>query len=79
MSNQSSIRQVPHVAPRVETGPLAFGDDWPGIFIRGDHAAHYAFVLRLLLDTGECDPISHVSVRQLLSDLESCNLVKRHD
>lgn len=24
--------------PRAETGPMQFGDDWPGVFIRGDNA-----------------------------------------
>lgn len=27
---------------RVETGPVAFGNDWPGVFIRGDDAFGYA-------------------------------------
>ncbi len=30
---------------RVETGPIQFGDDWPGVFIRGDNALQYAMVL----------------------------------
>jgi hypothetical protein len=30
------IRQLPAVVNRVETGALRFGDDWPGLFIRGD-------------------------------------------
>jgi hypothetical protein len=24
--------------PRVETGAVQFGDDWPGLFLRGDNA-----------------------------------------
>ena len=27
---------------RVETGVVQFGDDWPGVFVRGDDAAYYA-------------------------------------
>ena len=27
---------------RVETGPVQFNDDWPGVFIRGDNAHAYA-------------------------------------
>lgn len=27
--------------PRPETGPMRFGDDWTGVFIRGDNAAGY--------------------------------------
>jgi hypothetical protein len=32
-------------AERVETGPVQFGDDWPGIFIRGDQALALACML----------------------------------
>lgn len=31
---------------RVPTGALQFGNDWPGVFIRGDDALSYAFALR---------------------------------
>jgi hypothetical protein len=30
---------------RVETGPVRIGDDWAGIFIRGDDAAGYVLAL----------------------------------
>jgi hypothetical protein len=29
---------MPEGVTRVETGPLQFGDDWPGYFLRGDSA-----------------------------------------
>ena len=36
----------PLTLQRVESGPIQFGeDDWPGVFIRGDHALMFAFVL----------------------------------
>lgn len=41
------------VKPRAETGPLRFGDDWNGVFIRGDNAMHYARVLRGILENPE--------------------------
>jgi hypothetical protein len=34
---------------RVETGPVRFGDDWPGTFIRGDNAFYYAMSLRQVI------------------------------
>ena len=34
---------------RVETGVIQFGDDWPGLFIRGDNALYLGSVLRLSL------------------------------
>jgi hypothetical protein len=30
---------------RIETGPMQFGDDWPGVFIRGDSASFDAHAL----------------------------------
>jgi hypothetical protein len=33
---------------RPETGPMQFGDDWPGIFIRGDTAFFYLKVCEAL-------------------------------
>ncbi|KKM72098.1 hypothetical protein LCGC14_1423990 [marine sediment metagenome] len=32
------IRELPQQDDRVETGPVRFGDDWAGLFIRGDDA-----------------------------------------
>jgi hypothetical protein len=38
----SDPRKLPAQEPRVETGVIQFGDDGPGIFIRGDNAFFYA-------------------------------------
>lgn len=35
---------------RVETGAIQFGDDWPGVFIRGDNAGWFAFSLKAILE-----------------------------
>lgn len=44
------IQQVPPLeSGRPETGPMQFGDDWPGVFIRGDNAFHFAMTLDLVL------------------------------
>lgn len=33
------LQKLPSPGPdRVETGPVQFGEDWPGVFIRGDNA-----------------------------------------
>jgi hypothetical protein len=63
---------------RPETGPMSFGDDWPGTFIRGDNAAHYARFLDAFLDEhpavarGEAFGMHpHHVLRGLLSDLAS--------
>jgi hypothetical protein len=55
----SEIRKLPAVDQRVETGPVQFGDDWPGVFIRGDNA----FGLCMYLDGPE--PLRSMAVEQL--------------
>jgi hypothetical protein len=35
------LQRIP-LEVRPETGPLSFEGDWPGVFIRGDHALHLA-------------------------------------
>jgi hypothetical protein len=39
------LTKLPGVQDRVETGPIQFGDDWPGMFIRGDNALIIAGML----------------------------------
>lgn len=46
----SELQTVPPLSDgRPETGPMQFGDDWPGVFIRGDNAFGYAVSLATLL------------------------------
>lgn len=40
-----NVRKFPAVDERVETGAIQFGDDWPGLFIRGDNAMFAAHCL----------------------------------
>lgn len=58
---------------RVETGPTQIGDDWPGVFIRGDNAAYYAIHLQNLLNGVE-DAFTRVILKGLVSDLKGCNV-----
>lgn len=60
---------------RVETGPVQFNDDWPGVFLRGDTALFFAAVLR-----GICRFYSEANLGLKLNDaerlarlLESCD------
>lgn len=64
----SDIRQLPAVEQRVESGPIQFGDDWPGTFIRGDNAFAYAMYLRLLL--GAIDTSSDPSFKRIAITVE---------
>ena len=36
------------MADRAETGPMRFGDDWAGVFVRGDNAAGCVLAVREL-------------------------------
>jgi len=37
--------------PRVESGPIRFGSDWTGLFLRGDDAVVNGLVLKSYLQT----------------------------
>ena len=37
---------MPEGVQRVETGAVQFGDDWPGVYVRGDNALHMASLMR---------------------------------
>lgn len=58
------IRHLPPVTERVESGPAQFGDDWPGVFIRGDNAAYYVLTLAQVASRIE-DPLERVVVADL--------------
>lgn len=46
--------------PRIETGAVQFGDDWPGLFIRGDNA----MALLLAVETLAGQISKHPQVRE---------------
>ena len=68
---------------RPETGAMSFGDDWPGVFIRGDNAAAYAMAITYAIQLLEVDEKAksnmgrHFTLGQLrgLAELlESCRV-----
>lgn len=67
------VRLLPAPADgkRVECGPVQFGDDWPGVFIRGDNAAYYAMVLRAVLESGGT-ALERGMLQSLYNDLRGC-------
>lgn len=74
---KSEIRQLPAQSERVECGAIQFGDDWPGVFIRGDNAGYYAMMLRGLLDGTfdiKKDAILRVQIESLQRSLAGCVL-----
>jgi hypothetical protein len=63
---------------RPETGPMQFEGDWPGVFVRGDNALHYAFHLEVALKRMllTLPPLTYVSLRGLADLLKSCDARK---
>lgn len=65
---------------RVQTGIMQFGDDFPGVFIRGDHAAYYTLVIKDLLakfknekSLAAFDPVTLAVHVNNLIDILSCS------
>jgi hypothetical protein len=52
---------APTTAPRVETGAVQFGNDWPGLFIRGDNAFALMCQIRRLADLLKDHPNAEVA------------------
>jgi hypothetical protein len=70
----TDIAKIAHEGPRIETGPIQFGDDWPGVFIRGDNAMHYAMLLTFALKHEiDADALSKEVLRALVRLLASCD------
>mgnify|MGYP003345793188 CR=1 FL=1 len=68
-------------AQRVETGPLQINDDWPGIFLRGDCALHFSFVLtglikhyEELVDKSDYDVIMLMALKGYAETLAGCRV-----
>lgn len=83
----SDIQKLPAMEGqnRPETGAMQFGDDWPGIFIRGDNALFYAHVLGNVIKEmedrgvklGDHDWMSMAYLTGLKNLLQSCE-AKQH-
>jgi len=67
------MQVLTHSGPRVVTDVTQFGDDWPGVFIRGDNAFAYALALQAVLD-GRADVFAKASAGSLLKLLQSSNI-----
>ncbi len=65
------MREFPAQESRVETGVVQFGDDWPGVFIRGDSCHAYSLYLKEVLDTFRLHPVAYANLAGLRALLES--------
>ncbi|MEY2161479.1 hypothetical protein [Rhodanobacter sp. FW106-PBR-LB-2-11] len=72
------VRELPAQEPRVESGAVRFGGDWPGTFIRGDSAGYYAMTLHAILQRSAGnggatpDAIARIQLRGLYDLLRGC-------
>lgn len=66
---------------RVETGPVQFGDDWPGTFIRGDDSFRFKCSIDLLMEwmqqQDDAPWIAANCMQALASLFDQSNLVSR--
>ena len=60
---------------RAETGTMCFENDYPGIFIRGDNANYYSFLLKQFLENKKIeDEAEKIIVKELAGLLGSCDV-----
>jgi hypothetical protein len=57
----------------METDAVRFGNDWPGIFIRGDSALGNASILRALVEHVDYKP-AKIFLAELAELFESCQI-----
>lgn len=65
------MRVLPEQQVRVETGAIKFGEDWAGVFIRGDNAFLYGAHLNHLIEMGVVPPYHVQAVTRLIELLQS--------
>lgn len=70
------VTRLPEQTPRVESGVMQFGDDWPGVFFRGDDALYFAHLLSTALEESEIsnweDYIAIAALQGLRDSLAAC-------
>lgn len=69
------IRKLPALDERPETGPMQFGDDWPGVFIRGDNALFFAQAVEQALTRTPKDAWAELALLKGIAEiLRSCSV-----
>lgn len=62
------------MSDRIETGVVQFGDDCPGVFIRGDNAGFYGGLLSSLLQRSDLSILDRGALESLSRLLTSSNV-----
>ena len=71
MPGTSTIRLCPEPdGGRVETGPVQFGKDWPGLFIRGDDCMRMYMDFRHIMEADEGDSADVFMVAQAKANMK---------
>ena len=69
----SEIKKIPYDQSRIETGVVQFGNDWPGVFIRGDEALGLASDIKIVLKSN--DPLLMSKMLEIVAEmLRSCRV-----
>ena len=66
---QDTVRHLPAQDPPVETGPIRFGDDTTGVFIRADNALAFSIAVRSLLQDKQMESVCSVVWRAQMENL----------
>lgn len=63
---------------RPETGPMQFGDDWPGVFVRGDNAGGIvATLMSVVALVEQTRPMEAVQLRSIMRLFDSSDVRKK--
>ena len=65
------MRQLDAQDERVETGGIKFGEDWPGLFVRGDEAMGIVVAVKYLSNFFEAIPREEYNKNENLLELLS--------
>lgn len=57
---------------RAETRPMRFGDDWAGVFFRGDNAFMSGNLVAMAAERFGDDPLTKQALLSLAKELRSC-------
>jgi hypothetical protein len=77
MTHDTRVIPFPQTAPRVQTGPVRFGNDYRGLYITGDDCAEYFLALRAVLEradaAGQSGYLGVLPLRELMRLLYGVN------
>jgi len=62
------VRKFARVTNRVESGAIQFGDDWPGLFLRGDESKYLSMSIQYVLEALKAN--TDISAKLALMHLE---------